>query len=69
MFRYTIALPMAFSGQTPTIEVDEQADMPLYKQIMVVLGKDENINIGGGHMHLGTGTQVSGIIVGKQALP
>ncbi|HEX5104203.1 MAG TPA: hypothetical protein VFV87_10355 [Pirellulaceae bacterium] len=69
MFRYQIALPMAFTGQHPVIEVDHPDDKPLYSEVVVTLGQDEHINLGGGSMHLSAGSQVSGIVVGKQALP
>ncbi len=67
MFRYRIALPV--SPDPPIIEVDDNHDLPLHKQITVVLGHDVDANFGGGHMHLSAGSQISGIIVGKQALP
>jgi len=68
MFRYKIALPISFTGQMPIIEIDDPNDMPLHAQGTVTLAHDCDFNLGGGSMHLSAGTQVSGIIVGKQNL-
>ncbi len=70
MFRYTIALDVSFSGQTPTIQDDSPQDLPLYGRLVITLGHAINIAApGGGGMTLPAGSQITGTIVQKQPLP
>ena len=69
MFRYTVELDVSFSGQKPTIQHDDAADMPLGGRITVTLGSPIDTSGPGGSMHLPTGVQITGTIIGKHALP
>lgn len=70
MFRYTIALDLSFSGQTPTMTDDVAADLPMHARLTITLGHPINIVApDGGQMNLPAGTRITGTIIGKQALP